>query len=213
MRRLIMQHPTDPSTVPGTEGYAENAGQLISRYENISFLDKYRPVSHLLPARSGTVLDIGAGTGGDAAWLASLGHTVIALEPVAALREAGMKAHALANLEWVNDSLPALSAIRARPSRYELIIVAAVWMHLAAEERMEAMGNISALLKPGAVLVMSLRHGPAPEGRRLFDVSASETANLAMRYQLKVVLSTQAPSVQPRNRQAGVSWSWLVFEK
>lgn len=203
----------NPSTIPGTEGYAENAGQLIARYASVNFPDKYRPVSHLLPTRSGAVLDIGAGIGGDAAWLASLGHTVTAVEPVAAFREAGMKAQAVANLEWVDDSLPALSAIGARQSRYDLIIVAAVWMHLAAEERMEAMGNISTLLKPGAMLVMSLRHGPPPEGRRIFDVPASETADLAMQHQLKVMLHTQAPSVQPQNRQAGVSWSWLVFEK
>lgn len=213
MRRLTMQHPMEPSTVPGTEGYAENAGQLIARYESVAFLEKYRPVVHLLPTRACSVLDIGAGTGGDAACLASLGHTVIALEPVAAFREAGMKAHAAANIEWVNDSLPSLSAIGARQTGYDLIVVAAVWMHLAAEERMEAMGNISTLLKPGAILVISLRHGPAPEGRRIFDVSANETAELAMRHQLKVMLNTPAPSVQPQNRQAGVSWSWLVFEK
>lgn len=208
-----MQDPMESSTVPGTEGYAENAGQLIARYDNVTFLDKYRPVSHLLPTISSAVLDIGAGTGGDAAWLASSGHKVTALEPVAAFRAAGMKAHALANIEWVNHSLPALSTLGARPAKYDLIVVAAVWMHLAAKERIEAMGNISKLLKPGAMLVMSLRHGPAPEGRRIFDVSANETTDLAMRYQLKLMLSTQAPSVQQQNRQAGVSWSWIVFEK
>ena len=44
-----MQDPMESSTVPGTEGYEENAGQLIARYDNVTFLDKYRPVSHLLP--------------------------------------------------------------------------------------------------------------------------------------------------------------------
>nr|WP_314605845.1 hypothetical protein [uncultured Janthinobacterium sp.] len=74
------------------------------------------------------------------------------------------------------------------------------------------MGNISKLLKPGALLVMSLRHGPAPANRRIFDVSAHETIALAASHHLKVVLSAHAPSVQRQNRQAGVGWSWLAFE-
>lgn len=199
------------SSVPGTEGYAEDAEQLIARYENVIAANKYQVVRHLLPGRAGTVLDIGAGTGTDSAWLASLGHKVVAVEPVVAFREAGMKTHASSDIEWLDDSLPALAATGAREARFDLVVLAAVWMHLAAEERSEAMGNISKLLKPGALLVMSLRHGPAQANRRIFEVSAHETITLAARHHLKVVLSAQAPSVQQQNRQAGVSWSWLVF--
>ncbi|MCC7683429.1 methyltransferase domain-containing protein [Janthinobacterium sp. FW305-128] len=201
------------SPVPGTEGYADNAGQLITRYAGVIAADKYKVVSHLLPRRAGAVLDIGAGTGADSAWLASLGHKVVAVEPVAAFREAGMQAHASPDIEWVDDSLPALSVMTARETRFDLVVLAAVWMHLAAEERSAAMENIGQLLKPGALLVMSLRHGPAPENRRIFDVSASETIDLAARHHLAVVLSAQAPSVQQQNRHAGVSWSWLVFQR
>ena len=200
-------------SIPGTEGYAENAEQLIARYDSVIAADKYKVVSHLLPGRAGAALDIGAGTGADAAWLASLGHQVVALEPVAALREAGMKTHASPAIEWLDDSLPALAALTTRQASFDLVLLAAVWMHLTAEERSEAMGNVSNLLKPGARLVMSLRHGPAPGTRRMFDVSARETIDLALRHDLKLMLSTQAPSVQQQNRQSGVSWSWLVFEK
>ena len=203
----------DTQTVPGTEGYADHARQLIARYGGVPFLDKYRPVLQLLPALPCAVLDIGAGTGADAAWLASAGHTVTAVEPVAAFREAGMRAHARHAIAWVDDSLPALPGIAARGARYELILVTAVWMHLAAQERVEAMQNVSRLLDPGALLVVSLRHGPAPAGRRMFAVTARETIDLALRNGLQLLLSTQAPSVQARNRYAGVCWSWLAFQK
>ena len=198
--------------VPGTDGYAENAEQLFARYASVLSSDKYQLVRHLLPAQPGTVLDIGAGAGADAAWLASLGHAVVAVEPVAPFREAGRRMHGLAPIEWVDDHLPALSVMRARPARFDLVFITAVWMHLTADERSEAMNNVSRLLKPGALLVMSLRHGPAPANRRIFEVTASETISLALSRQLKLIFSAQAPSVQQQNRQAGVSWSWLVFQ-
>ena len=200
------------SSIPGTEGYADNAEQLIARYDSVIAADKDKVVSHLLPGRAGAALDIGAGPGADAAWLASLGHQVVAVEPVAAFREAGMKTHASSAIEWLDDSLPALATLRTRQAGFDLVLLAAVWMHLATEERSEAMENISKLLKPGALLVMSLRHGPAPANRRIFDVSAHETIALAASHHLKVVLSAHAPSVQQQNRQAGVGWSWLAFE-
>ncbi|MDB5837290.1 MAG: SAM-dependent methyltransferase, partial [Caballeronia sp.] len=37
------------------------------------------------------------------------------------------------------------------------------------------MPNVSSLVHEGGVLIMSLRHGPIPRGRRMFDVSAEET--------------------------------------
>ncbi len=72
------------------------------------------PVGDLLLARAGTALDIGAGTGRDAAWLARRGHRVLAVEPVAALRSAGEALHRMANLEWLDDGLPELARARAR---------------------------------------------------------------------------------------------------
>jgi methylase of polypeptide subunit release factors len=56
--------------IAGTKGYAEEAEELVKRYESIPFVEKHQAVLHLLPSTPGNVLDIGAGTGADAAWLA-----------------------------------------------------------------------------------------------------------------------------------------------
>ena len=69
--------------IPGTQGYAEQAPHLIEQYESLAFADKHRAVLHLLPDKTSQVLDVGAGTGADAAWLAARGHRVIAVEPTA----------------------------------------------------------------------------------------------------------------------------------
>jgi 2-polyprenyl-3-methyl-5-hydroxy-6-metoxy-1,4-benzoquinol methylase len=199
--------------VPGTEGYEEDAESLILRYENVPFTEKYKAVLHLLPLKPSKILDIGAGTGVDAAWLATKGHNILAVEPTGSLREAGTRLHSSSHIEWLDDSLPMLFKTTARNETFDVVLVTAVWAHLAEMERTQAISNIAALLKSGALLIMSLRHGPAPVNRRIFEVTAIETINLAQQNGLESVLSVQAESVQSINRQAGVVWSWLAFQK
>ena len=68
--------------VPGTEGYARHAEVLANDWRKISFEDHHRPVLHLIPDAPSRILDVGAGMGRDAAALASMGHAVLAVEPV-----------------------------------------------------------------------------------------------------------------------------------
>jgi SAM-dependent methyltransferase len=203
----------DQAAVPGTEGYAQAAGWLIPRYESVPFEEKYRAVLYLLPPAPGAVLDIGAGTGVDAAWFTQQGFAVTAVEPVAALREAGCGLHPAPGIEWIDDSLPALARIAGRIEAYDLVTMSAVWQHLDGGERAAAMAAILPLLKPGAILVMSVRHGPPPEGRRSFEVADEETIALADGQGGRLLMAAKLPSVQALNREAGVTWSWLVFQK
>ena len=71
----------------GNEGYTEEAAALTRQYESVRFVDVHGPVLHLFPTVPSDVLDIGAGTGRDAAALAGMGHRVVAAEPTAALRD------------------------------------------------------------------------------------------------------------------------------
>lgn len=202
-----------PVVVPGTEGYADDAAWLIPRYEAVSFSEKYQAVLHLFPAQPCVVLDIGAGTGVDAAWLAERGHVAVAVEPVAALRDAGAALHRSSGIDWLDDSLPALSKLVQRRQLFDIVLVSAVWQHLATGERKQSMTTIANLLKPGALLVMSIRHGAAPANRRVFEVPAEETPALAAACGLAPVVNARTGSVQALNRQAGVTWTWLAFVK
>jgi hypothetical protein len=60
-------------------------------------------------------------------------------------------------------------------------------------------------------LVMSFCQDAVPRGRRMFDVSAEETVQLANAYGLQAVLKLQAESVQRENRRIGVTWIHLAF--
>ena len=196
--------------VSGTAGYGEKAAALIAQYESITFEDAHQDVLHLIPAHACKVLDVGAGSGRDAAALARKGHAVVAVEPTRELREEGQRHHRMANIEWVDDHLPSLSATGERGQGFHLIFLTAVWMHLDADEREKAINVLSDLLLPRGKMFMTLRHGPVPEGRKMFAVSAEETTRLAG------VVGLHRRHISERSDmfdRQDVSWSHLVFEK
>jgi SAM-dependent methyltransferase len=196
--------------VSGTENYADEAPELLKRYESISFADAHRLAMHLIPTAPSRVLDIGAGTGRDAAGFAALGHSVVAVEPTEELRRGAMLLHPSPMIEWLDDSLPDLAVIRARGDKFDVVMLTAVWMHLDALQRRRAMPNLAALVRNGGLLIMSLRHGPVPPGRRMFEVSAEETIARAQPLGLCCVLRREA---EPSLRQPGVTWTRMAFRK
>jgi 2-polyprenyl-3-methyl-5-hydroxy-6-metoxy-1,4-benzoquinol methylase len=197
----------------GTEAYPEEAERLVERWQETSFADVHRPVLHLIPAVPSRILDIGAGTGRDAAALAALGHQVVAVEPTHELRRPGMALHPSSRIEWLDDSLPDLAVLTARDERFDVVLLTAVWMHLDEPERRRAMPRVAAMVRAGGAMIMSLRHGPVPRGRRMFEVSAEETIQLARAQGLHPVVNLRSPSTQPANRLAGVTWTRLAFAK
>ncbi len=191
-------------------GY-EAAGQgLVDRFEAIDSEGLYAPVAAFMPAAPAQIADIGAGTGRDAAWLAGLGHAVVAVEPVAALREAGRALRPA--LTWIDDQLPALSSLRARGERFDRLLLSGVWQHLEDPARAVAMSALAGLLTPGGVLIMSLRHGPGAPSRPVWPVDVEATIVLAEGVGLTLVHCAEAASVQAGNQAAGVTWTWVCFE-
>jgi len=198
---------------PGTEGYAEKARTLVANWENVSFADKHKSILHLIPSISSKVLDIGSGAGGDAAALEKMGHSVVAVEPVDELRLAAIALHSSPRIEWLKDSLPDLSFLLSRRETFDLVMLTAVWMHLDPAERQRAMGNLATLIRDGGTILISLRHGPVPPERRMFDVSSVETRELAVAHGLHCLLEQESQSVQEANRRSGVRWTQLAFRK
>ncbi|WP_022720118.1 bifunctional 2-polyprenyl-6-hydroxyphenol methylase/3-demethylubiquinol 3-O-methyltransferase UbiG [Rhodopseudomonas sp. B29] len=197
--------------VPGSQAYADNAAALIARYEGVVPAEVHGAILHLLPPKPTRVLDIGAGSGRDAAWLAAMGHQVVAVEPTAAFREAGRRLHVSPAITWVDDSLPALAALGVT-ELFGLVMVTAVWMHLDADERAAAMARVAGLVAPAGLLIMKIRHGPVPYGRRIFAVTAVETVAQAEANGLAIELQIEdQQSLQEANAVAGVTWTTLAF--
>lgn len=201
-----MPRPFPPRS--STQGYAEHADALAAQYESITFADVHRETLHLMPTRPSRVLDIGAGTGRDAAALAALGHQVLAVEPTAAFRDLGQRLHPETTIEWLDDGLPELSRVLARGNQFDLILLTAVWMHLDVREREVGMERLARLVAPSGQIFMSLRHGPVPSGRRMFDVSFEETDKLAQQHGLRAILRREREGMFGRT---DVRWTFLAL--
>ncbi|GAA2334784.1 hypothetical protein GCM10010376_64170 [Streptomyces violaceusniger] len=65
--------------VPSAAGYGVDAEEIARRYEGVAFEVVHEEFLPWLPPVPGRVVDIGAGSGRDAAALAARGHQVVAV--------------------------------------------------------------------------------------------------------------------------------------
>jgi len=159
--------------------YDAHAGTQAAAYEAITSEQLHGWLTGLLPTAPALVLDVGAGSGRDAAWLARLGHDVVAVEPSVRMRAEAVRRHGDAGVRWLADALPALGATVRLGLAFDLILLSGAWQHVAPGERARAMRKLLGLLRPGGVLALTLRHGPAGAGGAMHPVSLAEVEQLA----------------------------------
>ena len=196
--------------VKGSAGYQEDPQTYCQNYESLSFEKVHKYLLQYYPTAPAAVLDIGAGSGRDAAALARKGYFVDAVEPTLSRLEAAQQLHT-EQIQWLHDGLPELSQTLSLSKRYDLILMIGVFFHLAPEERAVALANCAKLLLPGGRISMSLRHGPIPKDRHMFDVSDEELLQYAADLGLQKV-HYQVHDADSFGRDS-VHWSSFVFEQ
>jgi hypothetical protein len=112
---------------------------------------------------------------------------------------------------WVDDLLPELVNIKALQHKYHLVLLSAVWMHLAPFQRNQALASLSALMADNGLLVITLRHGECDDERVMYPVSAAEVTQLAQNYGLSVIRMTDR--MLDTLGRSDVSWQTLVLRK
>ena len=162
--------------------YETRAEEAAARYESVAAERINEWLLDLLPKPPALVLDVGSGSGRDAAWLGSLGYEVIAVEPSAAMRAAAKRWHPDVRARILSDRLPELAETFRAGLAFDFILVNAVWMHVAPSDRERAFRKLVTLLKPSGIIAFTLRFGPVEAGRGMHTVSAAEVESLARRH-------------------------------
>jgi SAM-dependent methyltransferase len=188
--------------------YEQYAPRLVEQYESLSFQDIHAGLLDLLPPPGATVLDVGAGSGRDAAWFAANGYDVVAVEPSDAMLAHARKLHPSSRIHWVSDSLPDLANVRRLGLSFDLILLSAVWMHIPPAARQRSLRKLATLLAPKGRIAISLRLGPPDTERAMYEVSLPELSSLAQQFGLRIV---QTNDSQDKLGRSEVSWTNVVL--
>lgn len=199
-----------PSEIIANYGHA--ADELTTLYEDVTTELVYGEALDHWPPAPARAIDIGAGTGRDAAWMAQRGYTVTAIEP-SQLRQAGQHRHGEHAIQWIDDQLPALTRLDADAGRYGLVLCNAVWQHIAPMDRPQAIQALARLTAPGGRLCLSLRSGPSHPERPAYPTDPDESLTQAAKHGLRLIWRGERDSIKPQDQGAGVTWIWLVMER
>ncbi len=207
---LTIDEPTKQTVghVQSISHYDQNAEQLVSQYESLTFEHVHPALLDMLPPSGATVLDVGAGSGRDAAWLASKGYDVVAVEPSDAMRTLARRRHPSPRIHWLADSLPDLAQVRRLGFTFDLILLSAVWMHVPPASRQRALRKLATLLSPNGRIAISLRIGQPDTDRAMYEVTLPELTAMAQQFGLRLVRADDSPD---RLGRPGISWTTAVL--
>jgi protein-L-isoaspartate O-methyltransferase len=189
--------------------YDAQASVFAARYESVSAEIVHAPLVKFVPQGENLLaLDVGAGSGRDAAWLASLGFEVVAAEPAAGMRREAQLRHDSPRIRWLDDRLPGLNSVHLLGLAFDLILLSAVWMHVPPPMRARGFRKIATLLKPGGVIFVTLRDGPSAPDRPMWSASPGELEAFARTHGLAVLRSE---TTTDQLRRSDVRWTSMCL--
>lgn len=188
--------------------YNSEAKRLGPLYENLSSDLLFASVIPYLPS-TGNALDIGSGSGRDAAWLNRRGYSVTAVEPSKEMLSFAKKNHQ-ENIIWLHDSLPHLTTLVRSEEKFNVILISAVWMHIIPEERHLSFKRIHNLLQSNGILIVTLRHGPNANNKITHQISSEEIINLSKLYNMVVELIHHSKDQLERSE---VYWETIIMRR
>lgn len=208
MMTAKLAEPVGTKPRPSTAWYDAHAHELADGYEGLDAAVTHPRLFELLrDAHGARILDVGAGTGRDAAALSERGHRVTAVEPSTAMLRLARALHPGNDVRWLSDAMPTLGKVQGA---FDFVVLSAVWMHVPPADRADAFSRLADLLAPQGHIYMTLRFGPGGEERSMWSVDASEIERLAGTRGLKIADHGSQTDLLGRD---DVSWQTLVISR
>ena len=190
--------------------YVDAAGRaLAERYESLDPDALHAWFADHLPPPPAAVLDVGAGSGRDAAWFAEKGYEVVAVDPSATMLAEARRRHPTPRVSWIRDGLPSLNRVVGRGLSYDVILLNAVWMHVHPDERQRAFRKLISLVKPSGLIIFALRVGGNDADDGMFPSSAAEIESLARRHGAVALPWNTTPDSFGRR---GIRWEQVALQ-
>jgi SAM-dependent methyltransferase len=199
---------SSPESSDAVAWYDQNVESAVERHESLAPEKVNNWLAGVLPIKPALVLDVGAGSGRDAAWLASRGHEVVAVEPSEQMRIRGARLHTADKIRWINDRLPGLETVHRLGISFDFILLNAVWMHLAPANRRRAFRKLVTLLKPGAWMAISFRQPEPGNPRSMFPCHRDELEQLA---KIHGTFIERIETASDELARTGIEWTRLII--
>ncbi|ASK28617.1 SAM-dependent methyltransferase [Chryseobacterium sp. T16E-39] len=196
----------------GTRGYVEALEKFTKATLSIDFFELHQDFIQFIPKKPGSILDIGAGIGRDAAVFSEMGHSVTAVEPLQEFRTLGKELFPDSTIEWLDDSLPELTTLKNSDILFDFVLASGIWHHLAPEEQYLSISKIASLTAPNGIFALTLRNGPAGVGSHIYDTNGEKTIRHAEQLGFKTLMFLENQPSLIKGKE-NVMWSKLVFQK
>ncbi len=190
--------------------YEERSEILLRKYEQVGFEAVHADLLGLIGGRIGSTLDVGCGSGRDAAWLAGQGWRVTAVDPSAAMLAGARRIHRSLHIRWIRDGLPKLEKVTSLGMTYDLVLLSAVWMHVPKDRQAEAAATVARLTAQGGIVNLTIRSGAGEPERGFHD---TDVDLLAATFAGHGVLPVDDIIDDDIFAREGVVWRKLTFRR
>lgn len=184
--------------------FNEHAEELAVFYNSLDRGVVHAELIKCLPHGALRMLDVGAGSGADAAFFADKGHHVTAAEPARVLRALANKSFKGKNIKWSAARLPALPRVGRD---FDVVYSVGTLQYLDAPERQAALARMAGLLKEGGLLEIQYPNPPTRAHQHLVgdgEIGAFVQAfNQAGGARLEVVYQETTPDIAGRKTPDG----------
>lgn len=195
--------------------YQAEAQSIAAQYQQTDFSSVRKRVANYFPT-TGALLDLGAGSGRDAAYFLAQGYDVIAMDGSPAMLEQACRYHPELRNHSVIHRLPAALPLKA--SSIDVVYCMSVLMHLEKSAISAVVTDIYNILRPGGIFGFCTtiaraeldEHGMDDYARRYSVYSLQQWTDICAHTGFALRDAWESADIMGR---AGTRWGTIVAQK